>query len=134
MGAQMDIRIYKPLPRKGEGGKGGIKSNSEDDKREAQTYYGNSGYSGTIANTPGITRWEDRVFENKGTRRTEIYSSERDRMESKRIPITGQERAEVFAEQLAMKWEGAVAVPFLYSPGRGMKRRKGWVVGARCAT
>jgi hypothetical protein len=53
---------------------------------------------------------------------------------TKRIKITGSERALEYALERVEKWEGAQAVIFMYSPGKGMGKRKGWVVAATCSS
>lgn len=147
MGAVLDGRVYLPEPRKGSTGKGAAKTEREI-REEIQTRFrrdteadaaenGMGGYSGHIGQGGGgIGRFMDLAFED-GTLRKDAklrYAIEEylgDDIDLNR-KYSAREKAWEYIEAVAGKRDDAIAVSFVYSPGKGMKKRKGWVVGMMC--
>jgi hypothetical protein len=118
MGAVLSYRVYRPAPRKGEKGTGAIKTEREiraevtkafDEARDQAAWEnGHGGYSGTIAELHGSITWVDRSLKS-------------------------DDEAIDYLDEHHRKWDGPMAVSFMYSPGKGKRRLKGWVVGGLCS-
>jgi hypothetical protein len=153
MGASNDGRTYLVEPRHGAKGTGKIKTQREIEQEirekfraaaESDGWENGHSYSGTIAMTGGrIDRFIDAAYED-GTLRKDaalLTLLNRHAADYGEPPwykpsdkLSGREKAERHADEVAQKWEGAIAVSFMYSPGKGQRKRKGWTVQALCSS